>query len=75
MSESTYPGEMELTRMPAAAHSTANDLPRCVTAAFDALYEAWCWGTFTIEADIEEMKIALPGSWCSMSPLANAWAA
>lgn len=33
----THPGEMQLTRMPLVAHSTARDAQRCRTAAFEAL--------------------------------------
>src|SRR5881628_1201681 len=57
----TYPGETELTRMPARAHSTASDLPRWTTAAFEALYDAAHCGTLTIDPDIDAMKTALPG--------------
>ena len=32
-----YPGEMQFTRIPACAHSTANELAKCLTAAFAAL--------------------------------------
>ena len=34
---SMYPGEMQLTRMPACAHSTASEEAMCLTAAFAAL--------------------------------------
>ncbi len=33
-----YPGEMQLTRMPACAHSTAREAARWRTAAFALLY-------------------------------------
>jgi len=35
-----YPGLIQLTLIPAAAHSTAIEAARCLTAAFDALYGA-----------------------------------
>jgi hypothetical protein len=35
-----YPGLMQLTLIPAEAHSTAIEAARCLTAAFDALYGA-----------------------------------
>lgn len=34
---SMYPGEMQLTRTPACAHSTASEDAMCLTAAFAAL--------------------------------------
>ena len=33
-----YPGEIQLTRMPWGAHSTASEAQSCRTAALDALY-------------------------------------
>ncbi len=38
---SMYPGEMQLTRMPACAHSTARDAARWRTAALALLYGLW----------------------------------
>src|ERR1700759_4131473 len=74
-SDKTYPGAIEFTLIPAGAHSTARDLARWATAAFDALYDAAHWGTFTMTPDIEEMRMALPGRPACRSPRPKARAA
>src|SRR6218665_879205 len=74
ISDNMYPGAMALTRMPTGAHSTASDFASWVTAALDALYDAWCCGVLTTEPDIDDTRIALPGIPAVISRLPKACA-
>ena len=62
---------MQLTRMPAAAHSTAKLAAKWRTAALAALYGAWGCGMLTIAPDMLPMKTMLPGDFRSIRCLAT----
>src|SRR3954466_91131 len=55
MSVLTYHGGTALTRIPYGAHSTASDLVRWWTAAFDALYAGCHCGRLTMIPDMLPM--------------------
>lgn len=71
---SMYPGEMQFTRIPAPAHSTAKLAAKCRTAAFAALYGACGCGTLTMEPDMLPIMTMLPGAFLSMRCFATATA-
>lgn len=57
-----YPGLRQFTLILSLAHSTAKLLAKCLTAAFEALYGAWAWGTVNRnEISLSRMQ------WCKIT--------
>lgn len=67
-----YPGLIQLTLIPALAHSTAKLAAKCRTAALEALYGVCGCGMLTMEPDMEPMKTMDPGDCLSIKWRATA---